>query len=96
MLTARATCPDADQALDPLRDVGTGKLIDALHRRLRLALHTRQDASVKQQMVDHHQKVNPCDIFVRSGATIIVNDVHFLLTWFRCKPKREQCSLRRN
>jgi len=31
MLTARATCPDADQALDPLRDVGTGKSIDALH-----------------------------------------------------------------
>ena len=30
MPTARATCPDADQALDPLRDVGTGKLIDAL------------------------------------------------------------------
>ena len=31
ILTARATCPDADQALDPLRDVGTGKSIDALH-----------------------------------------------------------------
>lgn len=30
MLTAKATCPDADQALDPLRDVGTGKSIDAL------------------------------------------------------------------
>ena len=53
MLTARATCPDADQALDPLRDVGTGKLIDALHRLLGLALHTRQDASVKGQVMDH-------------------------------------------
>ena len=31
MLTARATRPDADQALDPLRDVGTGISIDALH-----------------------------------------------------------------
>lgn len=30
MLTAKATCPDADQALDPLRDVGTGKSNDAL------------------------------------------------------------------
>ena len=52
MLTARATRPDADQALDPLRDVGTGISIDALHRLLRLALHTRQDASVIVQMVD--------------------------------------------
>ena len=52
MLTARATRPDADQALDPLRDVGTGISIDALHRLLRLALHTLQDASVIVQMVD--------------------------------------------
>ncbi len=43
MLTAKATCPDADQALDPLRDVGTGNVIDAL-RTNGLALHTRQDA----------------------------------------------------
>jgi len=52
MLTARATCPDADQALDPLRDVGTGKLIDAL-RTYRLALLTRQDASAKVHVGDN-------------------------------------------
>jgi len=51
MLTAKATCPDADQALDPLRDVGTGKSNDAL-RMCYLALLTRQDASVKVQMGD--------------------------------------------
>jgi len=56
MLTARATCPDADQALDPLRDVGTGKLIDAL-RISHLALLTRQDASVSVQMGDKPREV---------------------------------------
>ena len=52
MLTARATCPDADQALDPLRDVGTGKSIDALRGLYSLALLTRQDASVKVPVGD--------------------------------------------
>jgi len=56
MLTARATCPDADQALDPLRDVGTGKSIDAL-RISHLALLTRQDASVGVQMEDKPREV---------------------------------------
>ena len=46
MLTAKATCPDADQALDPLRDVGTGSK-RCLAQTDCLALLTRQDASVK-------------------------------------------------
>ena len=56
MLTARATCPDADQALDPLRDVGTGKLIDALRISHR-ALLTRQDASVGVRLEDNPPEV---------------------------------------
>ncbi len=70
MLTAKATCPDADQALDPLRDVGTGNLIDAL-RTTGLALHTRQDAVGEVEMRDFAARVKGRD-FVRA-----MNVVHF-------------------
>ncbi|MFT5629429.1 MAG: hypothetical protein ACI82I_001924 [Gammaproteobacteria bacterium] len=79
MLTARATCPDADQALDPLRDVGTGISIDALHG-LYVLLCTRgrmHRLSCKWWIAN---KKSTLVVFcVESNLNTIMNVVHFYI-----------------